>query len=588
MAVRIYPNMHRALFTGLTAVYYGGALAELRNAEGELLTGDLPPPVPVPTIISSIPTQSLTVGGAPVVIDLSDYIDGATSYETSALPSIASRTGGVLTLTPTAALTATDITVRGRNAGGVSADLTFAVAVAIAPPVRTQQATITPASGPVGTVFTVTPATFSGSAPLTRAGELRQAGVLVATRTNGTTVTFTSTAAGALEWSETATNATGVTATGAASATVTIAQIAPGLSGGSLTVDGDDVVITPPTATGSPTPTVVLSLLTRNGVNIQGEVINGRIPDGAIRGPDVQNYEAGWTADNGIGEPATAGASLSIDAEIVIPDPSFVITPIGTIEMDDIPEAGEVAFSLAEPADVAGSYTFDAAQLATQPVLLRSGALTFEDEALVYRPCMWGEDTDAINAQRSYMLLRNGQTTNQTFPPFTHDPIADAEVSFTVREVLQGTRNGQPYVSEPFISGSVLIPAYEPVAGAPAFAGTSTITGGQQVGDMLTVTVGPITGTPAPTVTYEWYLNDTLQVLQTEASFVRPAGSEGAYPSCVIKLDNFVGEPAYRVLLAEPTAGFVTMTLDGFTSNPSLVVPFTITMTSNGFTAVPA
>lgn len=86
-------------------------------------------------------------------------------------------------------------------------------------PRRLAQATISPETGPVGTIYTVTPAVIIGSRPLTRAGTLTQAGATVANRTSGTSFTFTSTAGGSLEWSETATNSAG-SVTGAASATI--------------------------------------------------------------------------------------------------------------------------------------------------------------------------------------------------------------------------------------------------------------------------------------------------------------------------------------------------------------------------------
>ncbi|MBM3605383.1 MAG: hypothetical protein FJX25_11710 [Alphaproteobacteria bacterium] len=80
--------------------------------------------------------------------------------------------------------------------------------------------TITPASGPVGTVYTITPGTYGGTIT-SFVGTLTQAGTSVVTRTNGNSFTFTSTAAGTLAWSETATNGTASAASRTASATIT-------------------------------------------------------------------------------------------------------------------------------------------------------------------------------------------------------------------------------------------------------------------------------------------------------------------------------------------------------------------------------
>lgn len=78
---------------------------------------------------------------------------------------------------------------------------------------------ISPTSGQTGTAFTVTRASFSGTEPITVSGVLRQAGVDVTAQMDGNS--FTSTAAGALEWSETATNSAGSSGPHVATATVT-------------------------------------------------------------------------------------------------------------------------------------------------------------------------------------------------------------------------------------------------------------------------------------------------------------------------------------------------------------------------------
>lgn len=104
------------------------------------------------------------------------------------------------------------MTERGINSAGSTGNLTSAnfvtipAAAATAPAVTTA-AGMSPASGPVGTVFTITPAAFSGSPTPAVTRTLTQNGVDVTSQISGNQ--FTSTAAGPLVLTYTATNSAG-------------------------------------------------------------------------------------------------------------------------------------------------------------------------------------------------------------------------------------------------------------------------------------------------------------------------------------------------------------------------------------------
>ncbi|ODT60969.1 MULTISPECIES: BNR-4 repeat-containing protein [Paracoccus] len=81
-------------------------------------------------------------------------------------------------------------------------------------------------------------------------------------------------------------------------------------SGGTITVDGNDIVFTAPTVTaGTPTPTVTLAA-TRNGTPIT--VTDGRYAGGAVPGDADRVYAATWTAANGVPPNATRQANLTV------------------------------------------------------------------------------------------------------------------------------------------------------------------------------------------------------------------------------------------------------------------------------------
>lgn len=87
--------------------------------------------------------------------------------------------------------------------------------------------------------------------------------------------------------------------------------------GGTITIQGADIVfIAPPVTGGSPAPTVTL-VATRNGIEVP--VTNNRIVNGAIAGSLEQIYAATWTASNGTSPNANRNASLTVGAVATAP-----------------------------------------------------------------------------------------------------------------------------------------------------------------------------------------------------------------------------------------------------------------------------
>ncbi|TJZ86167.1 hypothetical protein [Paracoccus hibiscisoli] len=276
-----------------------------------LLSGLTPQP---PQVIGALDAISLTVGEDPVTVDLATAFSGATSYETSALPAGVTRSGAIITVTAGAVLAATTITIRGRNAGGLSEPVTLSVAVAAAPPQLATPASISPASGPVGTVFTITPAIWSGTGPFTRAGTLEQAGVVVETRSGSSIAPFpfTGTATGPLPWSETISGPGG---SASAEASATIANTAPSLAPAQITVSGDDLVFPAPAITGgAPLPSLSMTALTVNGTSIIGSLSGNTLIGAAIPTSQTRVYFVTWTATNGTVPNAVRTATYTIEA----------------------------------------------------------------------------------------------------------------------------------------------------------------------------------------------------------------------------------------------------------------------------------
>lgn len=90
-------------------------------------------------------------------------------------------------------------------------------------------------------------------------------------------------------------------------------EVSPALAGGGLEMDGDDLIIVAPSLIGGiPVPEITLAL-TRDGVDVTGEIVDGRISDAPLG-----DYLAIWIAANGVLPNSTRTASLVIAAPALV------------------------------------------------------------------------------------------------------------------------------------------------------------------------------------------------------------------------------------------------------------------------------
>ncbi|MEE2861485.1 MAG: hypothetical protein VYB46_11815 [Pseudomonadota bacterium] len=232
MVVRIYKSMHRSLFQGLTEAYVGPGAAQLLDANGQSLLGTVTTTPPAVTAAPTISGEAVegstltgtvgTASGTPAPIAARQWLaDGVTiAGATGASFDTTGRAGQAISLRVTWS--------NGTAPDAVSTSAAITVTAAPPQPVAPSAQTapsISPATGPVGTVFTITEGTYAGTTPITIGGTLTQAGVDVIGEMSGDS--FTSTAEGALVWTETASNGTAPDATQTASATVEAVAVEP-------------------------------------------------------------------------------------------------------------------------------------------------------------------------------------------------------------------------------------------------------------------------------------------------------------------------------------------------------------------------
>lgn len=213
--------------------------------------------------------------------------------------------------------------------------------------------TITPASGPVGTVYTITPARYSGTGPIVYETNILTGNGLVATSDGMASFTYTSTAAGVITVNSRGTGADGIvlpfssaTATSVMPAPPVFTQtpsIAPGVAVGGtpiainpgvgpnlawvLTLNGADVtsqvsggMYTPPLSGG------ILRLVStisnaRGSISAEAQVLvaasNGPPPD-PVEEATITMTTDGFTVQN-------AGAAP--DGTVTVNDDGFTVTP---------------------------------------------------------------------------------------------------------------------------------------------------------------------------------------------------------------------------------------------------------------------
>lgn len=101
------------------------------------------------------------------------------------------------------------------------------------------------------------------------------------------------------------------------------------------------------------------------------------------------------------------------------------------------------------------------------------------------------------------------------------------------------------------LSGSATLVA--PSNSAPAFTTQPSISGSATPGAVLTCSPGTYTGTPTPSVAYQWFLDGVSQSGATSNTYTRPA-TIGAVPSCRVTLSNGIGSPAVATATAQATS----------------------------------
>lgn len=100
------------------------------------------------------------------------------------------------------------------------------------------------------------------------------------------------------------------------------------------------------------------------------------------------------------------------------------------------------------------------------------------------------------------------------------------------------------------LNGSATLVA--PVQEAPAFTGTSVISGNATAGSVLSIDPGTFTGIPTPTPTFQWFVDDIAVPDATGQQFTRTTAI-GSVPSVQITLDNDVEPNAVRTIAAAAT-----------------------------------
>lgn len=170
-------------------------------------------------------------------------------------------------------------TVTATNSQGTettSATTGVTSASTLSPPIFAAQPTLTPSSGEVGTVFTISLGSASGEPAPSLSGVLTLNGVDVTADIVGTS--YTSTAAGTLVWTVTADNSEG-TETASTTGTVTVAGTAPvfttmpSIVPSNATV-GTELALSEGLVSGTPTP-VLTPALTLDGMDVTAQIAGG-------------------------------------------------------------------------------------------------------------------------------------------------------------------------------------------------------------------------------------------------------------------------------------------------------------------------
>lgn len=94
-------------------------------------------------------------------------------------------------------------------------------------------------------------------------------------------------------------------------------------------------------------------------------------------------------------------------------------------------------------------------------------------------------------------------------------------------------------------------------AGAPAFTANPTLSLQRVEGETVTCSPGTITGTPVPSVAYQWWLDGVAVTGQTAATWVIPTGSNGKPFWCEVTATNTAGSASAKTPSATVSSGIV-------------------------------
>lgn len=370
----------RALLESATAVYYGGNPVTVLDALGNVVVGDTPPAPP--TISGTIADRVYEIGSGPYTIDLATKFSGAGTYVVSPTNANMSLSGAILTITPTAALAQTTISVIGRNGGGDSPALTFNLTINAAAPAVTTPLPDQSLNTGAANVTVPLDSHFSGVA--TYAVSPTGQGATI----SGRNLVLSTAAARSLEITVTGTNSTGQSASDTFLFVVAQLQQAPSVQSaptitGNTSV-GSILTRTAGTATGIPTPTRATVWL-RNGTILDGQTANSLDTTG-FAADDVITTRDIWTNTGGTAtgtseavtlaaenlqpltyqvspDPIAAGQPYSVTFNAV-PDSTTGLTGTGLTRTGTAPASGNATFTAAK----AGHVPVDAS-IATVPAV---------------------------------------------------------------------------------------------------------------------------------------------------------------------------------------------------------------------------
>lgn len=373
----------RALLESATAVYYGGSPATVLDAMGNVVVGDTPPAPP--TITSTIADRSYEIGSGPYTVDLATKFSGAGAYVVSPTNANLSLSGAVLTITPTAALAETTISVIGRNGGGDSPALTFKLTVTAAVPTLTTPLPDQSLNTGGANVTIPLDSHFSGAASYTVLPTGQGATI------SGRNLVLSTAAARSLEITVTARNATGQEVSDAFLFAVAQLQQAPSVTApptitGNTTV-GSILTRTAGTATGIPAPTRSTVWL-RNGTILDGQTGN-TLDTAGFAAADAITTRDDWTNSQGTATGTSDPWVLTVQPAITATPPALTAGQQATITFNLAPDSVTITQGSATLAITGTGTSRSFTPLTTEPVsitALKDGYTAYSAPGLTVQP----------------------------------------------------------------------------------------------------------------------------------------------------------------------------------------------------------